>query len=271
MPRNDLYSPYNIARKIAKRLSLYKGTGKAEYKYVHPNGRQFVIHQSTDYLYLYELKPNGMLLASHAQVALRDERLDQLLDKPNSFVRSVAKLGIDPAHIIREGETITEATMFYLTLEQIADEISQSFANNLWYCPTKGALRTQSLEITNALLAVSCEEENSTEHNLRDLSLCTQPDLFKGIYNQNGPLNRFEREKILSYMNKQSNSSWMEIFSMMVRNHETIWQLWISLDPSAPRIYPPSGTWPRIPSKDVFMKILSMARSDRLSKPLCKN
>lgn len=91
------------------------------------------------------------------------------------------------------------------------------------------------------------------------------PYFFRGLRNENGPIREDGRNCLLSFFNSPSIENWDNVAELIISYDITCdhiaWEIWISLDPSAPRSLNEDGDWPKIPDKEMFIRILETARS----------
>lgn len=98
------------------------------------------------------------------------------------------------------------------------------------------------------------------------------PYFFRGIRNEGGPICEDGRNCLLSFFNSPSIDTWDKVADFIIsydiiNGDRTVWEIWISLDPSAPRSLNEDGDWPKIPDKEMFIRILKTARTAPKPKP----
>lgn len=83
--------------------------------------------------------------------------------------------------------------------------------------------------------------------------------IFKGLHNMIGPLSEDVRHQILKFLNQPSKANWDAVAHYLVTHNTTLWQLWVSYDPEAPRgLEHPEDpqSWPSVPDPERFREAL---------------
>lgn len=84
-----------------------------------------------------------------------------------------------------------------------------------------------------------------------------------------GKLNADVRKRLLAVLKTPTQATWSNAFSIILRNDtgrvSTLWQFWIAVDPTAPKVGPSyddnmkMGRWARIPTQEELFWILRTA------------
>lgn len=92
---------------------------------------------------------------------------------------------------------------------------------------------------------------------------------FDDLQNFWGPLGPDVRKRLLAVVKKPTQATWSHAYSIILRNGPgfglTLWQAWISVDPTAPKVGPAytsgmkMGQWSRIPTQEEIFWMIRYA------------
>lgn len=97
------------------------------------------------------------------------------------------------------------------------------------------------------------------------------------LENMFGPVGPDVRRRLLRVLKNPTNAAWHDAHSIILRTGKglglglTLWQAWIRLDPTAPKIGPASpGKWARIPTQEELFWILRYAATLTTEEVICR-
>lgn len=219
------------------------------YRYDEPTTkRSFRVTKSSGYtdsatgqleerFFLFEYVPTGMMcLGSGAKERWVKEPLIHSLEEehgPNGLHAALESNNIDPAGLAWAGGGYSVDTRYLSSMDACAKEISKALkANKRYNC-------YRTLTAQEKLKNIRREEESRAEYFRHENTLVERAQnergIFKGCYSKMGLLEPATKERILTYLNRPSQTLWLAIRGLEVAGLYTLWQAWTKSDPDAPR------------------------------------
>jgi hypothetical protein len=263
-------SPEAIARAIQRNWTDPPpgSSSSRESSYRSPQGREFEIREVPAGLFVSELRPNGKLCTFDSTgelVGIHDEpALKRIADQsPNRFREAAREAGYDPDTCVRLGDGFSVGSIYYASVHEVAEAISDALAADRWYDSVDRAYLADPARQAEARARVEADrtayETWKAEQRERAQQL---PDLFKGLYNLHGPLGTDVQRRLLAYLNDPTEDGWDDIRGIMLSASTTVWQAWAAVDPQAPVSKPADAGWPRIPDASTLRRALRWAAGE---------
>lgn len=191
--------------------------------------------------FLEEYVPSGRLCETNEKghcIRAWDEPLIKEAEArvgPNGLVGELGKLGVDTSKMISAGGGYGLGSIFRTSLEECAEAIALALLNNERYQYFQPLSDQEKVKLERRS-AVQSHQYWESEAAISKYSWDTQEGLFKGCYNGlNQPLDDDRKIAILAYLNAPGHNAWLEVRSIIIAGHKTLWAAWCDNDAHAPR------------------------------------
>lgn len=234
------------------------------YRFIADNGRVFHIWdmrerhpQPSRAFFMEEMRPNGKVITQIKPYVEceQSEAVLRLLESPNDFEAALAEVGIDSESLVYVGSGFGVYTRYFASLEACAATIADYLERNAWYDAQDHDLMADP-DYQRHLKKLDAEERRhfqAAERTRHEQSMRLDHGLFKGLYAMTGPLSEDAKRRILAFLNAPSKANWDAVARYIVKGSTTMWQLWASFDPEAPRSLPSTDgpeRWPTVPEPE---------------------
>ena len=187
------------------------------------------------------MRPNGRMLEVNEQgdiVRAWDEpRIDESesLVGPNELLAALRAMGIDVDALVFIGAGYSADSIYHNRLEVCAESIAKALNDNTRYI----AYRKLSPEEDASLEHLQAVQSVEFWHREDDAARRAEQQgngLFKGCYTMMGhALEQEVQQQILAFLNAPTQKGWLDIRSIVIAGHVTLWQAWKATDGLAPR------------------------------------
>ena len=221
--------------------------GEPCYDYTHSEtGRRFSVRRTErvdgkSLFFLCELRPNGRMMEVNEQgdiVRAWDEpRIDESESQvgPNKLLTTLRTMGIDVDALVFYGAGYSVNSIYHDSLEACAEAIAKALNDNARYT----AYRKLSADEKASLQHLQSVQSVEYWHEEADAAKKAEQQgsgLFKGCYTMMGhALEQDVQQRILAYLNAPTQRGWLDIRSIVIAGHVTLWQAWVAADVLAPR------------------------------------
>lgn len=220
-----------------------------EYQYTnHETGRDFNVTRDEGFVdgsdkpqtryFLYEFRPNGVVVegknAERSWEAPRYKEFDQKYG-PNGVRNALRQSGVDTDKLFCSGGGYGVGTIFRSSLEECAQAVAEALFRNEWYAHFRQLSDPEQVKLDRRS-AIDSYHFWKDERAAMDRALATEQGIFKGCFTMMGrPVSDDHKKAILSYLNKPSQETWLDIRGYIVTGKGTLWQAWCEHDANAPR------------------------------------
>jgi hypothetical protein len=217
------------------------------YDYTHlDTGRRFSVRCSEradgkNRFFLCELRPNGRMLEVNEEgeiVRAWDEpRIDETESRvgPNELLAALRTMGIDVDAMVFWGAGYSVDSIYHDSLETCAEFIAKALNDNARYTANRKLSPEEEASLEH-LQSVQSVEYWHDEAEAAKRAEQQGSGLFKGCYTVMGQaLEQDVQQRILAYMNAPTQQGWLDIRSIVIAGHITLWQAWVAADVLAPR------------------------------------
>jgi hypothetical protein len=217
------------------------------YDYTHlDTGRRFSVRCSEradgeNRFFLCEMRPNGRMLEVNEQgeiVRAWDEpRIDETEPRvgPNDLLATLRSMGIDVDAMVFCGAGYSVDSIYHNSLETCAESIAQALNDNSRYTAHRKLSPDEEVSLEH-LQAVQSVEYWHEESEAAKRAEQQGSGLFKGCYTMMGNLLEQDvQQRILAYLNAPTQRGWLDVRSIAIAGHITLWQAWVAADVLAPR------------------------------------
>lgn len=189
---------------------------------------------------------------------------------PNGYEKAIKARFSDAAYSIKGSSPYRDKISLRsvpLSIEEAMDAISEAIDQNRPYQPVIMPLALNYADLQTEARQRNMQSKSLIEGRVEAHQLAMGEDipaLFRGLRNMSGPINKNCRNRLLSFFNSPTMENWDDVARLIISSDMDItpWSIWTSLDPSAPRSLNKDGRWPKIPDKEMFIRILEAAASE---------
>lgn len=220
---------------------------ECDYRYTHrTTGRIFTVRRSErvdgkSRFFLCEMRPNGRMFEPDEQGYVKyawDEpciRETESRVGPNTLLATLRSASIDVDAMVFCGDGYSVNSIYHDSLQSCAESIAQALKDNVRYVAER-ALSPEEEASLKHRQAVQSVEYWHAEADASNNAAQQGSGLFKGCYTMLGqPLDQDAQHRILAYLNAPIQQGWLDVRSMAIAGHITLWQAWCAIDVSAPR------------------------------------
>jgi len=217
------------------------------YDYTHlDTGRRFSVRRSEradgkNRFFLCEMHPNGRMLEVDERggiVRAWDEpRIHETESRvgPNELLATLRSMGIDVDRLVFVGAGYSVDSIYHKSLETCAECIARALNDNVRYTAYRKLSPEEEASLEH-LQAVQSVEYWHEEAEAAKRAEQQGSGLFKGCYTMMGhALEQDVQQRILTYLNAPTLRGWLELRSIVIAGHITLWQAWVAADVLAPR------------------------------------
>ena len=209
---------------------------------------------------LQEIQPTGRLVYWNDEGVCTGSNEEPRILKaekrvgPNGLIEELRRLEIDVDALGATGLGYSVDLIYLSGMVECATEVERCLRENVRY--NKYRTPTEQVKIkTERRWAASSFTHQQAEASVIASTWTNEPDLFKGCYTgMHAPLHDETKKDILSYLNAPSYASWVNVRSVLIAGHITLWNAWVKFDPSAPRV----GSDKRFPPADVLRQAIRL-------------
>jgi hypothetical protein len=239
-----------VLGKIVTHLPQEDDSEDREYTYKDAQtGRSFEIRQyegmddagqPTSRYFMSEWTPNGRLCEQDKRGKLRfreDPRIREAEKRvgPNKLFDELSHLSIEVDKLVLDGGGLGVNSRFFPTLRACAQNIVKALKADKRYCDIRRVSRQERIQRERRQAKDSNAYWKAQKAAL-DTADAVNAGLFKGCHTMMGaPLSKEARERVLAYLNRPSQESWLEVRSLCITGSATLWQAWGLYDVTAPR------------------------------------
>lgn len=278
----DVFSRRSLLNAIVRLQDRIEG-GKVCWR--HANGRTFEItpdDQEPDKVRVIENEPRLCYISP--DIGCGKNAPQSLLEiwevDPNGYEKAFRSRSPGSAPSIRDIPWYIypeiRLRIIPLSVEDAIQAVSDSIDLNRLYHPIISPLtlnydemQVESEKVNDELLRIHNRQRDYLASRKVYLASMEEniPSFFQGLRSMFGPVGKYSRDKILSFFNFPSIENWNNVADLAIswdEHHYSAWKIWISLDPTAPRSLNEENeerVWPKIPDKEMFLRILEAARS----------
>jgi hypothetical protein len=220
---------------------------ESSYDYTHlDTGRLFSVRCSEradgkNRFFLCEMRPNGRMLEVNEQgeiVRAWDEPCISETESrvgPNELLAALRTIGIDVDAMVFCGAGYSVHSIYYDGLENCAESIAQALNDNARYTAYRKLSPDEKVSFEH-LKAVQSVGYWHDEADAIKRAEQQGSGLFKGCYTMMGhALEQDVQQRIVGYLNAPTQQAWLDISSIVIAGHITLWQAWVAADVLAPR------------------------------------
>lgn len=191
--------------------------------------------------FMSEYIPNGRLVdvdkRGYAIRGWEEPRIREAEKRvgPNGLIEELERLGIDVSKLAQDGGGLGVNSRFFPSLRDCARSIVKGLQDNKRYSYIRRVSRRERIQQEMRQAKVSNAYWKAQKAAL-EVADSTNSGLFKGCHTMMGePLGKESRERVLAYLNKPGQESWLEVRSLCITGSATLWQAWGLYDAAAPR------------------------------------